>query len=144
MKSLLVSLLLLPVLLVVLVHGAGVAPANQTVGFNISFVSQTHQTIGNNCYNAQIRILLSWNSTGTYSVGLNNFYLYATGTNLLLSNSTNYAQPNNILQFLVLFPNVPATLILSFTGFCIPAALSGLQVWLFYFDGSNTLSTRII
>lgn len=137
--------LLVPLLLIFLVHGATSPtqspPTNQ---FSITFISQTHQSIGGNCYNAQVHLLLNWNGNGTFNVGINNFYLYSTGTNLVLSNSTNYGQPNNQIQFLVLFPNVNVTLILSFTNFCIPTGLTGLQVWLFYFDGANTLKTRIV
>lgn len=140
-KYLSLIIFLLPIFLV---HAATSPIQNQTNGFTMTFQSQTHQAIGGNCYNAQIHLLLLWTGNGTFTVGTDNFYLYSTGTGLVLSNSTNYGQPNNLVQFLVLFPNVNVTLILSFTNFCIPAGLTNLQVWLFYFDGSNTLKARVV
>lgn len=136
---------LIPLLLIFLVHGA-TSPVQSpaTNQFSITFISESHQAVGGNCYNAQIHVRLSWIGNGTFTVGISNFYLYSTGTNLVLSNSTNYGQPNNQISFIVLFPSVNVTLILSFTAFCIPAGLTGLQVWLFYFDGANTLKTRIV
>lgn len=145
MKTKYLSLILLPTLLIFLVHGAtSPIQSPSTNQFSITFVSENHQSAGPNCYNAQVKVLLAWTGNGTFNVGINNFYLYSTGTNLVLSNSTNYGQPNNLVQFIVLFPSVNVTVNLSFTSFCIPAGLTGLQVWLFYFDGANTLKTRIV
>jgi hypothetical protein len=133
----------------VLLLGLALVPKTFEASTNpatLTFQSETHQRIGtSNCYNAQVTILLTDNdSNSTFLVQVDRFYLYSTGSNLHLSNSTNYAQPNNKLQLLVLFPLVPVSLTLSFTNFCLPVGLTSPQVWLFYFDGVNTLKVQIV
>jgi len=136
--------LLLIIFLTPMTHEAASPVTVSASNLSLTFQSESHQLASPNCYNAQIHVLAVWNGTGTSTVSLPSFYLYATGTNLVLSNSTNYQQPNNQLGFFVLFPNVPVGLVLSFTKFCIPAGLSNLQVWLFYFDGTITLKVQIV
>jgi hypothetical protein len=114
-----------------------------TTSLNLSFVSQTHQALGAGCYNAQVTIILSMNSTGPVSVALGNFWLYANGNNLVITNSTYYAHPANNLRTLVLFPQVPINLVLYFQNFCLPQGITNPQVFLFYFDGTNTLKAQV-
>jgi hypothetical protein len=146
------SILILSFIIVPIdIHGTStstlVPTSTSTPGLMMTFVSEMHQANGPNCYNAQVVIQLNYNVTdltGPYTIQIPNFYLYATGSNLQLSNSTNYQSPNNRIAFLLLFPNVPVALTLSFIKFCIPAGLMALQVWLFYWDGINTLKARIV
>ena len=120
--------------------------SSQTSQLSIAFQSESHQAVGGGCYNAQINVLTQWapSDNSTYIVNFSNFYLYYTGTNLRISNATNYQQPNNRVTFLVLFPQQPVNVTLSFTRLCVQAGLANLQVFLFYFDGAITVKNRII
>ena len=142
-------MLRLTLLSLLLLLGLAVSPASSpsiTSQLFITFQSESHQAIGGGCYNAQINVLTQWipSDNSTYIVNFSNFYLYYTGTNLRISNATNYQQPNNRITFLVLFPQQPINVTLSFSRLCIQAGLTNLQVFLFYFDGTITVKNRII
>ena len=142
-------MLRLTLLSLLLLLGLAVSPASSpsiTSQLSITFQSESHQAIGGGCYNAQINVLTQWtpSDNSTYIVNFSNFYLYYTGTNLRISNATNYQQPNNRITFLVLFPQQPINVTLSFTRLCVQAGLTNLQVFLFYFDGTITVKNRII
>ena len=93
--------------------------------------------LGNGCFFpiiVKINITLT-QSSATYEIQLSFFWLVITTKNNIVANQTNvsYQNPNNLIQNVILFPNVPITLILSFSKTCI-SAINNVQ--LIYLDGT--------
>jgi len=140
---LLIGLMVAAIVLAPVSSSPAFAPPASKAVFSIQFVSQTHQSLGGGCYNAQVTLALAWNGTGTKTILIQNFWAYEVASaGLTISNSTYYAHPINPFKTLTVFPNANIGLILYFANFCIVPA-TGPQVWLFYYDGQITVNAQI-
>jgi len=95
------------------------------------------KTVGTLFGNIRIIFNMTWtNSNQTYGVALGSFNLLVTQKNIVVSNSTNFSQdefPTNTVTNVVMFPNIPVILILSFGPVCVtPGALARI----IYLDGN--------
>ena len=96
-------------------------------------ITQTSGTLYGN-----IRIIINvtlTNSNSTYGIQLSSFFLIVTQNNMVVSNTTNINQnqnPTNIIKNVLLFPNIPVILILSFRPTCVT---SSNIAKLLYLDG---------
>lgn len=85
-----------------------------------------------------IRIVLNLtltNTNTTYAIQLSNFYVIVTQKNMVVANVTNVnlnQNPTNIIRNILLFPDIPVILILSFKPTCVT---TGQLARLLYLDG---------
>lgn len=127
-------LLLIPILLI----GSTNAPV-QTLSNNSSLNMTKLSTIATQtspgCYSGYVAVNMTWtNSNATYAIIVQDFFIVISTPNQIISNSTiaSYVSPSNTIQTVLLFPNIPITLRVSFQKVCgTPSTLR-----LIYLDGT--------
>ena len=101
-------------------------------------------TLGTLYGNIKIILNLTLTDTNsTYGIQLSNFYAIVTQKNMVISNSTNINQnqnPTNLIKNVLLFPNIPVILILSFKPTCVtPSNIARLV----YLDGTFSFTFNL-
>lgn len=123
-------------LMIALVAVIPIEGSNQTTPLILTKLSTQATNLGNGCYfPILIKINATWTDPTTIeTISLSSFWLVVTMRNLVVGNSTaaSYKNPDNTLQSVNLFPNIPTILALSFTKTCITSLNT---VELFYADG---------
>jgi len=73
------------------------------------------------CYSGYVAMNITWtNSNVTYPITLQSFFIVIAVPNTVVSNSTSvsYVTPSNTIPSLLIFPNLPVTLRVSFQRVC--------------------------
>src|SRR2546426_6691217 len=104
MRRILLVLPLIGLLLFLVPTTGSVQQPIQGNTLSLTFAKQTHQALGGGCYNAQIYVTITSTFNGTMTIPMSQFFLYSTGNNLTVTNSTNYKNPSNSFGTLFLFP----------------------------------------
>src|SRR5713101_3631077 len=125
------------VLLVPVSGGSGTLPT-----LTVTLINQAYQSLGNNCYAAQITLNITSTLTTVRTITIRNIYLYALWNGITLSNSTNYVNPTNTISQLIIFPATTEDIQLDFNNFCLPLGISGLKVFLY--DSTSGFKVEII
>jgi hypothetical protein len=95
-------------------------------------LSTTASQTSPGCYSGYVSMNMTWtNSNATYPISVQAFFVVIAISNQIVGNqtSTSYVSPSNTITQLLLFPNLPVTLRVSFQKVCAtPSSLRLIYV----------------
>jgi len=109
---------------------------------SVAFISQAHQIVSPGCFNIQVTLNVTSNLSTAYFIGMQKFYIYESNPSLTVNNQQYWAQSNNTVSPIILFPSNTIQLVINFANFCIISS-TGIEVFLLYNDPSTPYTTRI-
>lgn len=137
-----IASVLLAILTVIAVPIGVAQNGNVQPTITVAFLGQAHQTISAGCYDVQVNLNITSTLTRTFTIAMDHFFIFESGTSLTIQNQPYWTQANNTLLTVILFPNNPIILTITFHNFC-PINVSNLAVNLFYENNVITYEVRI-